>query len=141
MKHGCSFKTTNPNALELTPIYWPLPFQMRANPSGLTVTKRPGWLNITLAAAEDISLPKRQRRLPLLPLPLAQVANSSGVGLWPRSAAHRRTMKPSIIFDSPLLLLGAAAIESIYRKSLPQLQGKLKKINCMKLGYCVTIAL
>ena len=94
-------------------------FQMRANPSGLTVTNRPGWLNITLAAAEEISLPNKQRRLLL---PLAQLANSSGDGLWPRSAAQRRTMKPSIIFESPLLLLDGSAITRIYRKSWQGLQ-------------------
>ena len=118
----------NKNAVELMQSYWPLPFQMRAKPSGLTVTKRPGWLNMTLAAEDEISVPNKQSRLPFLPpLPFAQVANSSGVGLCPRSAAQRRTMKPSIIFDSPLLLLGAPAIEGIYRKSSRRLQGEMKR--------------
>src|SRR5262245_11448333 len=79
---------------------------------------------MTFAAADDISLPNKQRRLPFLPFPFAQVANSSGVGLCPRSAAHRRTMKPSIIFDSPLIRLGALAIGGIYRKCRRDLQGQ-----------------
>ena len=103
----------------VTHNYRLLLFQMRASPSGLTVTNRPGWLNMTLAAAEEISLPNKQRRLPL---PLAQVANSSGDGLWPRSAAQRRTMKPSIIFESPLLLLDGRAMNQIYRKCSTKLQ-------------------
>ena len=35
--------------------YRPLPFEIRAMPSGLTVTSLPGWLNITFAAVGEIS--------------------------------------------------------------------------------------
>jgi len=73
------------------------PFEILAKPSGLTVTRRPGCLNITFAAAAVICLPKRQWESPLSPWPLAHWANSSGVGVCPSSAAQRRTMKPSII--------------------------------------------
>ena len=116
--------TPNRRRTHLARDYRPSLFQMRASPSGLTVTNRPGWLNMTFAASEEISLPNKQRRGPL---PLAQVANSAGDGLWPRAAAQRRTMKPSIIFDSPLLLLDGSATNRIYRKSRRRLQDCAKR--------------
>jgi hypothetical protein len=74
-----------------------LPVPLRASPSGRTVTIRPGWRNIIFAIEGEMGLPKRQHPLPFGISPLAQAANSSGVGGWPISAAQRRTMKPSII--------------------------------------------
>jgi hypothetical protein len=45
------------------------------------------------------------------------------------SAAHRRTMKPSIIFDSPFLLLRDSGITCLYKKYLRAMQGTLPTIR------------
>jgi uncharacterized membrane protein YkvA (DUF1232 family) len=45
--------------------YRPFPFEILANPSGLTVTSLPGWVNISFATVGEISLPNKQKRLPL----------------------------------------------------------------------------
>ena len=78
------------------------PLQFRANPSARTVTSRPGCRNITLATEGEIGFPKRQKRRPFSCWAFAHAANSSGVGGWPISTAHRRTINPSIILGAPL---------------------------------------
>ncbi len=85
---------------------------MVARPSGRTVTKRPGCRSIILAAIGEMGLPKRQKRRPFCFCSFAHTANSSGDGMWPRSAAQRRTIKPSIIFGAPFLPLETPFIPS-----------------------------
>jgi hypothetical protein len=97
---------------------------MRVKPCGLTVTNLPGWPNMTLAAEGEISLPNKQKRVPAWRCSLAQLANSSGVGVCPISAAQRRTMKPSMTFASPIFMSPASAIEYSYKKYLPGFQVK-----------------
>jgi len=97
-------------------------------PLGLTVTSLPGWPNITFAAVGEISRPNKHSRFAFRLSPLAHLANSSGDGAWPRSAAQRRTMKPSIIFDSPFLLLRDSTIRTFYKRSSFTLQGKIARV-------------
>jgi hypothetical protein len=56
---------------------------------------------------------------------LAQAANSSGVGVWPMSAAQRRTMKPSIIFEALCFGFGEPSMTSLYKKYFQKLQENL----------------
>ncbi len=85
---------------------------------------------MTLATEGEIGLPKRQYCCPFCPCLLAQVANSSGVGLWPRSAAQRRTMKPSIIFGALSLELPKPSISN----SIENISDRCKKF-CHRCCY------
>jgi hypothetical protein len=114
-------------------------FDNRAKPSGLTVTSLPGWLNITFAAVGEISWPNKQNRLPFKLSPLAHLANSSGDGGWPISAAQRRTMKPSIIFESSLLFRKNPGIKQTYRKSFFTLQEIVREKFNSKPPRCAIV--
>lgn len=66
------------------------------------MTSRPGCRNMTLAMEGEMGLPNRQYRRPFSFCALAHAANSYGVGVCPRSTAHRRTMNPSITLGASL---------------------------------------
>jgi hypothetical protein len=69
------------------------------------------------AIEAEMGLPKRQYPLPLGISPLAQAANSSGVGGWPMSAAQRRTMKPSIILGALLLQASGSSMTNSIKEN------------------------